>query len=138
MTTDITSAQPDETTLAYEEGQEHAPDDPWGLERLTLDRQGSFTYERRQRGRLVAAHAGRVERDRAERVFADLARSAFPDVPAHAFPPGPSTATLALGAYRVTLARRFGRTLDGYREVLHALAELTSEARAASRSPPQA
>ncbi len=128
----------DDMRLVYEEGHEHAPDDPWGLERLSLDRDGAFVYERRQRGLQVAIHAGHVELERAARVFAGLARSGFPQAPAHAFIPGPSTATIALGADRVTLARRFGVTLEGYREVLETLAELIADARVVSRSGPPA
>jgi len=122
--------------LTYEEGQEYAPDDPWGLECLELAEDGTFTYRRRRVGQLVYTRVGAIGMDRSQAIFADLARSSFPEVPAHLSPPGPSMVSISMAPDRtVSLYRKFGMGLDGYREAITELTAIVSEAREASDPP---
>ena len=119
--------------LTYEEGQENAPDAPWGLECLELAEDGAFTYRRRRAGQLVCSRVGAIGVDRAKAIFADLARSSFPNVPAHRSPPGPSMVSISMSPDRtVSLSQRFGMSLDGYREAISELTAVMSEVREAS------
>lgn len=125
--------------LTFEQGHEYAPDARWGVQVVELSEDGTFTYQQRRTGQLVRVGDGSIAADRAHAIFAHLGRSTFPHVAAHPFPPGASVLTIAMGPdQRVSIDRRFGLGLDGYREAIADLSDLVSEARdgsAASDAP---
>lgn len=115
--------------LTFQQGDEYAPDARSGLHTVELADDGTFSYQQRRTGQIVRAGDGSIAADRARAIFASLARSTFPHVAPHPFPPGASVLTLAMGPdKKVSMDRRFGLELDGYREAISALSDLASEA----------
>lgn len=123
--------------LTFEQGHEHAPDARWGLLVLTLADDGRYTLLLRRAGRLLSAATGNFDSALAAAVFDALDRSTFPQMPAHAFPPGATVLAISMPPdRRVEVDRRFGLGLDGYRDAIAALMDLTQRARAAAELPP--
>ena len=81
-------------TIIFEIGIEHAPDSPWGMDRLTVEPSGLFSYENRQSGHLRKTGSGRIEPWAIEQIARDLADAGFPTVPEHAKPPGGNYVTI--------------------------------------------
>jgi len=126
-------------TIAFDEGDEFAPDAPWGAERLTLSSGGAFTYERRHRGSTEGCR-GTVDLAVVRRIEELIAAAGFPQIPEHRLPPGASAVTLTVMAPDVeptslTFHRYFAAKVPGYRELVDALAGLNAALR--SKDPAQ-
>lgn len=126
-------------TIAFDEGDEFAPDAPWGAERLTLSSGGAFTYERRHLGSTEGCR-GTVDLAIVRRIEGLIAAAGFPQIPDHRLPPGASAVTLTVMTPDVeptslTFDRYFGEKVPGYRELVDALAGLNAALR--SKDPAQ-
>lgn len=126
-------------TIAFDEGDEFAPDAPWGAERLTLSGGGAFKYERRHRGSTEGCR-GTVDLAVIRRIEGLIAAAGFPQIPDHRLPPGASAVTLTVVApgmepTSLTFHRYFAARVPGYRDLVDALAGLNAALR--SKDPAQ-
>jgi len=126
-------------TIAFEEGDEFAPDAPWGAERLTLSSGGAFTYERRHLGSTEGCR-GTVDLAIVRRIEELIAAAGFPQIPDHRLPPGASAVTLTVMTPDVeptslTFDRYFAEKVPGYGDLVDVLAGLDAALR--SKDPAQ-
>jgi len=128
-------------TVTFEFGLENAPDSPWGMDRITVEPHGRFTYENRQSGRVLQTRRGRIAPLALEQIARDLSNAQFPAVPDHAKPPGGNYVTIIVSAdgtaqeafMRGSAAERF----DGYGPLLRRVRQWAKFLRgAADVAPP--
>ena len=116
--------------LVFESGSEVAPDDPFGLETVMLAGTGELTYERR-RDEVQTKVAGTLDPERFRRIVSALLRTNFPSPPQTRFVAGASIVRITTMPSRQTVQLDYFEALrmDGYREVVRELAELTEALR---------
>ncbi len=116
------------TAITFEQGHEHAPDSPWGLQRIRLSREGTFHYERINRG-TRAEIEGRLDGARVDALLAELSKTSFPEPPQRSFPPGASVCRISVDASPpawVDIEFYTGLRMPGYGEILRSLDELNT------------
>jgi hypothetical protein len=121
--------------LTFEQGSEHAPDAPWGLETIEISSEGRLVYEHRNRGKNRSLH-GRVDAERCRRIIAALRSTTFPEPPQLQFVPGASMLGISLDnpAGKVCIDYFDGQQYLGYREVIRELSALNTALRTDDRA----
>jgi hypothetical protein len=119
-------------TLTLEMGNEHAPDDPIGRERISVGTERGVSYEHRRNG--VRARSGKLGYAETAAIFVDLVKSGFPQMPKHNIPPGASLMTLTLDVegkppQKVSFQSFFAYDQPGYGELLPKLEALATALR---------
>lgn len=116
--------------LVFEIGSEGAPDDPFGLETVMLTGAGQLTYERRRHA-LQTNIAGTVDPERFRRIVDALLRTTFPSPPQARFVPGASFIRVTVMPTEQSVCMDYFEALrmDGYREVVRELTQLTEALR---------
>ena len=117
-------------TLIFESGSEGAPDDPFGLETVVLTATGQLTYERRRHG-VQGKVVGTVDPERFRTIIDALLRTGFPSPPQTRFVPGASIVRITTLPSQQTVQVDYFEALrmDGYREVVRELTQLTEALR---------
>ena len=116
--------------MTFEQGNEFAPDSPWGYQRVTLATDGQLEYEQKERGaqRIVR---GRVNPERVRALRTTLSLTQFPSPPETTFAPGSSVIVLSIqpGNQRMLIDYFTGLRLDGYRDLIRELSGLNDALR---------
>lgn len=116
--------------LTFEQGNEFAPDAPWGYQRVTLSSDGQLEYEQRDRGKHRVIK-GRVNPERVRALHAYLRQTSFPSPPQSTFLPGASLIVLTVEPQKQRMLIDYftGLKLDGYRELIRELGGLNDALR---------
>src|SRR4051812_4545082 len=94
-TSDPTSTWQSSDTLTFEQGNEDAPDSPWGHQRVAISAHGALEYEQKHHG-MTRRIRGRVNPERILAIHVALARTTFPTPPETRFLPGSSLVVLTM------------------------------------------
>lgn len=117
-------------SITFEQGHEFAADSPWGFQRLRVSTDGTVEFEHRARG-IQNTTQGTVDPELVRAVRAALSTTTFPQKPQETFLPGTSIIKIATSppTYSVLIDYFEGMKLDGYRDVIRALSELSNALR---------
>ncbi len=117
-------------SITLEQGNEAAPDSPWGYQRVAVTANGQVEYEQRARGRTETLR-GRINREKVASLQEALRKTTFPQPPQATFVPGSSICALTRSppAERVLIDYFDGARMEGYRDVLRELAALRNALR---------
>ena len=124
-------------SITLEIGNEHAPDSPFGTERVTLMPTGAIDYEQRNRGSIVA-RTGRADAGLWKVLSSALAKTSFPRPPQESFLPGGSMMRLTVEGTRsgqVLLDYHDALDMEGYRELTEVCSAIAKAFREAEFEP---
>lgn len=109
---------PLDATHTFEVGLENAPDSRWGMDRLTVEPDGRFSYENRQSGHLLKVSTGSIETSVVHEMARALEDAGFPTVPEHAKPPGGDYVRIVAGAREAFMVGYTAESFRGYGPLL--------------------
>ena len=107
----------DQTVFVYQMGSEYAPDDPFGLEVLSLTTVGRLLYTHQHRGQVWQQQIN-VEPHVQDVLKLALAEVNTAYLTQHKQPPGASLVQIRYGDQHTSVDYHQGKTLPGYAQII--------------------
>ena len=111
------SEQPDQVLFVYQMGREQAPDDPFGLEILSLTTAGKLLYERKHQGQVWRQQIN-LEPQAQATLNAALANANLGSISMRPCPPGASLVQIRYGDQIAIVDYYQGKKLPGYAQII--------------------
>ncbi|MEM8604146.1 MAG: hypothetical protein AAGF24_09970 [Cyanobacteria bacterium P01_H01_bin.121] len=111
------ATQPDQVVFTYQLGREYAPDDPLGLETLSLTTAGKLSYKRQQRGQVWQQQTN-AELQLLKNLKTALAKAKTVPASQIKIPPGASLVQICSGEQQACVDYYQGQKLPGYAQII--------------------